>query len=408
MTQAFAFVTAERDLALANLDGSAGTTEIRPLLNRSAPALAGQDGSSPLALTAPTWSPDGASLAVSVRYSASPLQAGSTLATFDLASESVSLLFQGTPGIEGLIAPDLPHCVNWSPDGRHLALLTQTPAGMTLFVLDQLGLRPPTPVVSGAPLFFAWSPSGDALVVHRANDLMLVPASSPESPSILARGRIACQLPAWSTSGDWLAIARNDAGGLVLSRLSRDGGAEDVRLVAGTSAALMWRPGTQQLAYTVRAPQRPGLGRGVWLTTLEGDKPEKLTDLTVEALVWSSEGSTLAILSPVPGSELCAWSTIEMQSGIVHRFAPFYRSAEFALMLAFFDQYAPSHRFMSSDGQALLVSGRVPNNGTPPDSAQSSLYVQSNRPEAQIAFAAHGTFASWRPAVDTGRQPPSK
>ena len=390
-------MTPERDVALGDWDSQTGSVTLRPLLARDMPGLIGEDGSHPVAITAPTWSPDGSLMAASLIYRASAHQPRSALVVVDVATGAVSLIFQGTPGLAAFIAPGLPHYVNWAPDCRHLALLAQTSAGMTLFVLDRLGLSPAAPVISGAPLFFAWSPSGDALLVHRAGDLILAPASLPESPSILMRGGLACQLPAWSGSGDVLAIARHESGGIALGTLQRDGTEKQVRHLAAVGATMRWRPGTEHLAYSLRALDEPGPGRGLWLTTVDGAQPEKLTDLPIDAYYWSADGSKLAILSTTPETGLCFWSVIEIQTGAGQRFTQFYRSAELALMLGFFEQYVTSHRPWSAAGDALLVTGRVPNNGTPPETNGSSIYIQPAESGSHPGFAAQGTFASWCP-----------
>ena len=79
-------------------------------------------------------------------------------------------------------------------------------------------------------------------------------------------------------------------------------------------------------------------------------------------------------------------------------YAPFYEAPELALQLAFFEQYAVSHRAWSADSAALALNGRVPANGTPPSVAGNSIYIQPVEREAHPQFVASGTFPSWRPA----------
>ncbi len=408
MVASFAFITPERELALATSppppllpgegSGAGRPFEVRTLVSRSAARLRGEDDSQPVALTSPTWSLDGSQIAFSAIYRTSAQQTGSALAVVGVETGVPEVIFQGAPGLAGLIAPGLPHYVNWSPDGRHLALLTQVPAGMTLFIVDRLGIKPATPVVSGAPLFFAWSPSGDALIVQRAGDLLLVEASAPESPSMFPPTALGCVLPAWSPSGDAVALVRPAGRGAAVCLLGRDGDEKQIAPIAAPGAAVAWRPGAVQLAYSPRPPGAAAAGRGLLLAGVDGSDAERLSDLAVIAFYWSPDGSRLGFLSPGREPSLCAWSTIDIEARSTVRFAPFYQSAELALTLAFFEQYATSHRLWSPAGDALLVSGRMPSNGTPAGTGGGNVYVQPVAANAAVAFAVQGTFASWRPA----------
>lgn len=398
MPQEFAYVGAGAELALAAWNGPEASIDCRPLIDVRSPDLIGDDGSQPIGLAAPSWSPDGTRLAFSLIYQANPQQAGSALAILERDTASARIVFQGTPGIAALIAPGLPHYVNWSTDGRHLALLAQTPAGMTLFILDAAGLKPATPVVSGAPLFFAWSPSSDALVVHRGNDLMLVPASAPESPSILTRGGVACQLPIWHPSGESILLARHATGGIILYSLSPAGDEQELRHIAAAGAAMMWRPGQEQIGIATRPLGDPQQMRGFWIASADGTQFDRLADLPLDTFYWSDDGSELAIASTSPATGLCNWSTIAIDSHETHHFAPFHQSSDFAIVSAFFEQYATSHHFWSGLGDALLACGRVLANGTPLATSGDSIYVQPVEAGSHTVFAAHGTFASWRPS----------
>lgn len=350
-----------------------------------------------MTIAAPTWSINGRRLAVSLLYDGSEQQPGSALAIYDTVGRDIpSVIWAGPPGPAVQIAPGLPHYVNWSPDGEHLALLAVASTGMTLFVLDRRGHRPPVPITRGAPIFFAWSPSGDALLVHRAADLMLVRLAALDRPSILSRGGVACQLPAWASSGEIFAFGRRYRGGQSLSIMAGDGSERSVAAIHGDGCAVAWRPGRDDLAYSTHDPANPSANDGLWLVRARGGDPVRLISGQVGAFFWSPEGSRIAFLSPAPIPGQSCWCVLEIRTGTIRHYAPFFESPDLALRLTFFEQYGISHRIWSPDGSALLVLGRVPANGTPPDVAGNSIYVQAMQREAHPVFAAAGSFASWR------------
>src|SRR5579863_6329872 len=104
----------------------------------------------------PDWSPDGSRLVVDRSaadrsVAASPQQPGSTLAVLDLATSAVTDL----PGSENLRMP------RWSPDGRHIAALSDTRTEIRMF--DTASHRWST-LAQGKSLGFpVWSADGASL-----------------------------------------------------------------------------------------------------------------------------------------------------------------------------------------------------------------------------------------------------
>ncbi len=397
-TRLLAFITHDGDLALAAWTAATGVRQWQPVLKRSHPALRARDGSAPLCFTAPTWSPNGRRIAVSILYAPSSAQPASALAILDLGGRDVPLLVWEAPlGMEATIAPGLPHYVNWSPDGEHLALIAVTNAGMTLFILDRRGSRTPMPLLSDAPVFFAWSARGDALLVHHGAELKLIPVDDLAHPRTLLRAGLGCQLPAWAPSGERFAFARVHRGSQSLALMAGDGSERAVADLPRGLCALAWRPTRDDVAFSIRG-SGPAGADGLWLLRIGSGEPVRLFAGEVGAFFWSPDGSAIAFLAPaaIPGQS--SWCVLEIRSNTIRRYAPFYKAPELALQLSFFEQYAVSHRLWSADSTALAVNGRVPANGTPPDVAGNSVYVQPVESGAPPIFVAPGAFASWRPA----------
>ena len=58
-----------------------------------------------------------------------------------------------------------PIYMHWSPTGKHLAVVEQSPEGLELVVYPINGSRS-IPIDDGAPIFFQWLPDGTGLVAH--------------------------------------------------------------------------------------------------------------------------------------------------------------------------------------------------------------------------------------------------
>jgi Tol biopolymer transport system component len=349
-------------------------------------------------MSAPTWSLNGRRLAVSLIYRASPEQPGSALAVLDTDGRDAPLMvWAAPPGEAALIAPGFPHYVNWSPDGEHLALLAATPAGMTLHVLDRRAEKPPLPVARGAPTFFSWSPRGDVLLVHHGPELSVIHMDAPGHSKTLLNSGIGCLLPAWSPSRERFAFARLHRGSQSLSVMTTDGSERAVATLPRASCALAWRPGHEDIAFSVHGSAGTGRGDGLWLVRIGSGEPVRLLSDEIGAFIWSPDGSSIAFLTPAPIPGQSHWCVLDIETGTVNCLAPFYGAPELTLMLTFFEQYSVSHRIWSANGGALALNGRVPANGTPPDVAGYSVYIQPLRREAHPIFVAAGTFASWRP-----------
>ena len=65
----------------------------------------------------------------------------------------------------------------------------------------------------------------------------------------------------------------------------------------------------------------------------------------------------------MPGTTMIALTRYDLQTDRSERLTRFQPSAEFASMLAFFDQFAQSHQLVSPDGRWITFSGLALNNG---------------------------------------------
>jgi Tol biopolymer transport system component len=398
VSTSLAFISHEGDLVVAAWSAEPAAPSQRVVLSRAHPLLRAEDGAAPLALAAPTWSADGGRLAVSARYAVSPQHSSSALAVVDCDGREPPLVVWRSPlAAEANIAPGLPHYVNWSPDGTYLALLAVTPSGMALLVLDPRAERAAVPVLSGAPIFFAWSARSDMLLVHHGPQLTLLRTDDLASPRTLLHGGLGCQLPVWSPSGERFAFSRLHQGSQSLALMAADGSERSVAALPRGYCALAWRPSHDDVAFSIRGAEDGRRSDGLWLLRAAGGEPARLLAGDIGPFFWSPDGSSLAFLAPSPIPGQSCWRVLELRTGSIQCFAPFYEAPELTLQLGFFEQYSVSHRVWSAGGEALSVNGRIPANGTPPDIAGQSVYVQPVQQDVHPIFVAPGTFASWRP-----------
>lgn len=397
MVSRLAFVTPEGDLALAEWESSRPSTSMRTLLGRADPALRGAGGALPLGFASPNWSPDGLHVAVSLLYQTSERQPGATLVLVGLDGGPPLVLYAGLPGVEAMIAPGQPHYVNWSPAGDQIALLAPTRAGLTLLLIGIDRQSVPAALTSGAPLFSAWSSDGQTLLIHQASDLLLLELASAPNLTTLARNASSFQVPAWSPSGDRFALIQHRGNRASLGLMDRGGQETVLHGFPGPAGALAWSPAGALLAYSSLASSEPPRYRGLWLDQLDGQEAEQINDEIIVAFFWSPDGRRLAYLTPTLSQRQMHWNVLDLESRASRRFSRFYPAIELNLLLTFFEQYSLSHRIWSPAGDALLISGRIAENGVPPEYTESHILVQPVAAGATPAAVALGTQPVWAP-----------
>ena len=122
----------------------------------------------------PTWSPDGARLAVSRVQLQSEQEATVSIQAIDAITGRADTVY--TNEVPALIADGVPHYLNWAPDGRSLGFIASTPRGLTLFVSSVFSNEAPVTVETGAPLYFSWANDSRGLLLHSGPEIKLVPS----------------------------------------------------------------------------------------------------------------------------------------------------------------------------------------------------------------------------------------
>ena len=365
-----AFISEDASLQLARVsDDGPGPPEPRLSMEREG-----------LLFMWPTWSPDGRTIAISasshqrenprLELWRAPLDEGES-----------ETLYANPADARQIVAPGLAHYVNWSPSGRVLAVVGNVGNGLAASLVAARGGVQPRRLMDGAPLYFAWSPDGRAMVVHRGAQLQLLDlAAGGGEERQLLRARPCFRAPVWTTDGQNVVYAapRAGGGGTVVRASRTEEEREELLDIGGDAAVDGLGAGASAMAF-VRAPRHD---RVAILPLPEGDtdslgivgcdlvagEQRAVSDRPANAVFWAPDGESLFAFEPMPGTTLIGLTRYDLfgkrtTGGSGERLARFQPSAEFASFLGFFDQFAQSHQIISPDGRWLTFSGLALGNG---------------------------------------------
>lgn len=314
----------------------------------------------------PTWSPDGARLAF-MRYELSRL-AENRATIFVVADDGSSLtkVFESTD--------EAPIYMGWAPDGSLVTLLTQRGQGLRLQLLDPTGAAPPREVAAGSPLYYAWSPDAQRLLVHlngdhRAADnaaLQLVAPTNPAGAEELTSKPTDFRAPSWSSDGKRMAFVSQAPGGQAALAVQEAGATEPNRVaIVGSEPALLWSPTADRLAFSSRVNDQLPLYSGLETIKADGSERQRVADGGVAAFYWSPDGKRLAYAGLDRTERALSWFVADPDGKNRRQLASFVPSEEQFAMFRFFDQYAQSHGLWSPDGKYLVWTGHAPDAARP-------------------------------------------
>jgi WD40 repeat protein len=195
--------------------------------------------------------------------------------------------------------------IDWSPDGRHLALsvttLTAQNKANGLHVID---------TVTGAdhqltecnratciPQGIDWSPDGTRIVYDAGDQIRAIKATGG-APVVLAGVTPpgADHSPTWSPDGRWIAFA--DWSDYSLYRMRSDG--SDVSLLVRNGSSPAWSPDGSTIAYRTRCGIRFVTPAGVDVTPPTSGRCHSIG--VAGPPVWSPDGRKIAIGSFADGT----------------------------------------------------------------------------------------------------------
>ena len=316
--------------------------------------------------------------------------------------QEAAVAFRALPDAPPVIAPRVPHYVSWSPTGELLAIVAPGREALTLYLSAADGSISSDALLSGAPLFPAWSADGRHLAVHAGSDLFLVDVASRARTTVSDRAA-GFRTPAFV--GDELLYAVPGEPGVVLVARDLDTGQDrDVRRFDG-GVALQARPHSRELSVAVTTEPDSGVFDAVWLGAPESPRSfRKVLRGPLAAVTWSPSGTLALVVAPAhTGDSRYQLQTFSAEGAFHAATEPIVPGADFRTMFGFFDQYGPSHPFWSDDGQWIAISGRLGGDGRSAalsDGVADQVFAWRVAPRSPLELVGEGDtlcFVPFRP-----------
>ncbi len=338
----------------------------------------------------PTWLADGRLLISATTASGRP-----GLHMVEPGSARPTLVYRPPPGLPNEIAPSVPHYANPSPDSRYVALATPGDRALTLVLVDVDLPGAPPEVTRGAPIFTAWSPVGDALLLHAGSVIQRMDRAAPTALTTVGLNSVDLRVPAWSPDGTLFATIRH--GEIRNAVVLHDREGKHVARVGAVSgpAALAWSPNGRLLA--VSAQTRSGNYDGIELIDVREPKTREFVRDRVLLWAWSPDGRRIAYLRRAGVEGQLAWRIAHLDGRPTITSGPFYPGPLFMILVAFFDQYLLSHRIWSPDGRYLVASGRIAEDGPPRELWGGSILTFDTAGGRPLRALCSGEIAGWQP-----------
>jgi hypothetical protein len=312
----------------------------------------------------PCWSPGGETIAVS-HLETSGREPSATIELLDGHGAALRTAHHHIPGAPPVIAPRVPHYVQWSPDGTTLSFVAPGSDALGLHLSDAGGAYSSDRIATGAPLFHSWSPDGKHIGIHAGADLSLFTLAS-RSTRAVASDAIGFRVPVFAQGH--LFFARPAPPGVSLMALPAHGEGVGIEWEAGRfggGVVLQAVPGGVSVAMT-REPDT-GSFHELWVVQINGFEaapPELVAKGPFVAALWSPEGDRVALVIPTQMGDARYSVQVRGRDGsFLAASEGFVPSQDFRTYLGFFDQYALSHHLWAPDGSALVLTGRLAGDG---------------------------------------------
>ena len=348
----------------------------------------------------PTWSPDSKKLAAS-RITVQRDTVFFTLEAIDATSGSVTRIFDNEPNTLP-VAEGSPHYIYWSPDSEHLTFIASTPRELSLFFSTPGQGQSLSRVLGQGPLYFSWANDGSTLLIHRGEELLVVPVASdgPRPPKSVGTASLGFRAPALSPDATRMVYAAEDDGGDAIFLADTEGplSAGKSILDVGPFSAFLWSPTRDEIAVADTSSTTTSIYERLTITGGNGSSNEPLVTETFIAFFWSPDGEKIIYVAFDLERRTFTWKYVDRTSGPPKSLVEFVPSSEFLTLISFFDQYAYSNSVWSPDSSQIVFSGTVGggaqgSNGASPE--EDTVYVIDVKENSTPRAIASSAFAVW-------------
>ena len=319
--------------------------------------------------TWPTWSPDGQNIAYS-SITTTPN------ADFEMALHLVNV--NGNLNREiyrskatstfPYLAPLTPHYVSWSASGKQIAFLTAGEKNglLTLRLANTNHPSEVKKITSAANLYFRWDNRGQTILLHQDASLRIVDTNFDLYPVQIGPSSQQYRVPDWSSQSNQIAYVETSESGSHLFVSAVGAREEELILNIDNPTAFLWSPSNDFLAIATSESPDGFYSKLDLFNPLDGSLHNLIMD-PFAAFYWDPKGEKIVCFVQTGSENENTVSVIDLVNKKKKHVFSFVPTEEFAVHLAYFDQFSPSHSLFSADGRYLLISGYPTNEQTSQD-----------------------------------------
>ena len=256
------------------------------------------------------------------------------------------------------------------------------------------------PIINGAPIYHAWCPDDNFIGVHSGRELSMIESEGSRTTAPVTEKGMGFRVPAFDDDAEHMYFVVPSTKGVSLMRALFQGTQATAVAEFPAGVVVMPRPGSTDVSVAVASVPETGAFERLAIVEREGTERGSIKGPFVAAF-WSPQGDRVAlIVSMFTGDGRHALQIREADGKLVATSEPFFPSADFQVMLSFYDQYTHSHSVWARDGRSVVVAGRRESDSVPMtlgDSVDSWAMRFSVDEPAPFELIAPANLAFFRP-----------